>query len=223
MSKSRFEKLEGERSEVESGESPDRRIDARFGSDPELGTREADAAGPAAHLQRFDADGGDGLGLDRDPLATLPTLECPQCHHECGKFETACSRCRTSLTDAAARAHNLQRAEALAAARAQERAETEAKRKEEIAELEFQRIRAQETHQGLADELRAKYEGDDRTRGVHWPWVAAAAVCFFAAKVAPWFGLKMLCIAAGTVCLLTRVPGRAWRALAKPSRRFGGW
>lgn len=219
--KSRFDKLEGERPAVDAAED-EKRLDARFAADPEHGNRpdsgESNVA--SARLNRFDADGADGLGLDRDPLAKLPTLQCPACQNDCGKFETACSRCGVSLTDVAARAHNLLRAHSLAAERKQQQATTEQKRKEEIAEIEFNRIRAQETTAGLAADLRVKFEGDDRRSGAHWPWVFAAVVCFGLAKAVPWFGLRMFFVAAGTVCLLTRLPRSAWRALAKPARRW---
>lgn len=200
--KSRFDKLETERSEAEPAEA-EGRLDARF--------------------NRFDADGADGLGLDRDPLAKLPMLQCPACQTDCGKFETACSRCGASLTDDAARAHNLKRAEALQAERAAEQVVEEAKRKEEIAQLAFDRIRAREVQEGMADELHDKYADPDTARGPAWPFVVAAVVCFGLARLVPWFGLKVVFVAAGSLCLLTRLPRSAWRALARPARRFRGW
>lgn len=223
MTRSRFEKLEGERPAAEDTVDPDKRLDARFAAEPELGTRADASDAGAAHLGRFDADGGDGLGLDRDPLAKLPMLQCPACQVDCGKFETACSRCGASLTDAAARAHNLTRAEALSVERATAQEAVRAKRAEEIAELEVSRMRTREAQEGFAGELRETFANDGTVRGPHWPWVVAAVVCFGLARLVPWFGLRMFFVAAGTVCLLTRLPKSAWEALAKPARRRGGW
>lgn len=221
---SRFEKLEGERKDDGSEPAASPSLDQRFGADLEAGPR-VDVPDPARaevgaeRLGRFDADGADGLGLDRDPLAQLPTLQCPKCQAEGGKFETTCARCGTSLTDDAARAHNLQRLGALQAEQEQALTAERAKRAEEIRELEVGRLKMAGVQRELADELHEKFTGDERHRGPAWPWFVAAGGFFLVARLAPWFGVKTLCVALGTVCLLTRLPRSAWVALAKPTRR----
>lgn len=213
---SRFDKLEGERGEEAqpvTGASLE-----RFGAEPELGTRgpAVDAAAPALNaerLKRFDADGADGLGLDRDPLAALPMLECPACLTSCGKFEPRCHACRVSLTDEAARVHNLRRLEAMNQGQA-----------------------------ALAETARLKHEEENDAASVRWlekQRVEAVALNPPRQKTwAPWvYGGVVLCVLFGAFAgslrakvfagllvlglLATRMTRETWLRLGEQVRRRG--
>lgn len=222
MNRSRFDKLEGEREESEptsSGASLE-----RFSAEPELSER-AEPVDPmqpllgAERLQRFDTDGAQGLRLDRDPLAALPMLQCPACGAECGKFEAQCHQCRASLESPEARAHNLKRLEAF-------QTQTAATQRAGRDRLEAQQldapVRALEKSaaaQAMARELFESYsDHEGRLLGAAWQWWVAAGVFFGLAGVAPWLGLKLLAIALGMICVLTRVPRRAWARLGQSAR-----
>ncbi|MBS1152289.1 MAG: hypothetical protein H6Q89_3987 [Myxococcaceae bacterium] len=165
---SRFDKLEGER----EGGGEKRATGAsleRFGAEPELSPRapQADPMAPehgAQRLQRFEEDGNQGLGLDRDPLASLPMLECPSCATACGKFETACHGCGASLTSEAARAHNLKRLEALQAERAVGLEAEREKRELAFVETETRNLQRETAARQMAQELREDLTGESESR-----------------------------------------------------------
>ena len=210
---SRFDKLEGERDDAatpSSGASL-----GRFGAEPELGTRAA-AEDPnvpvlnAERIQRFDADGADGLGLDRDPLGALAMLECPACATPCGKFERACHACRASLTDDVARAHNLARLAAL--------------KLEEAAFAEAARVKHQEENDAASarwlEKQRVTRVQLDPPKVKTWaPWVYAGVMLCLPFAV---FGSGHIRVFAWLLMvglLSTRMTREMWIRLGKPVRR----
>lgn len=216
--KSRFDKLEVEGAHAEApatGASME-----RFAAEPELGTRapRVDQAQPTQdeqRLQRFDADGADGLGLDRDPLAALPMLECPACKSACGKFELQCHACQASLTTDAARAHNLQRLTELTASRAQELDADRERLRVHLDEAELQRMQRSAAERGMARELGEKFSG------ARW-WVSIA--CFYGlALLGPGFGFKLLMFLLGTVVLLAQLSPRVWLKLGENVKTWRRW
>ncbi len=218
---SRFSKLEGERGPVDEQVGTGASLE-RFAAEPPLALR-ADPADPMAplpnaeRLGRFDADGADGLGLDRDLLAELPTLQCAGCGAECGKFETQCHRCRASLTTPAVRDHNLAR---LNVAK-QERAQALADREQAIAaEVQAQTETNQARAASLASHDVAGPPPTDTARASPGPrlGVLGAALLF---TLITGGALRVLAAAIAIGALLSLLPQSVWIALGGNARDRG--
>ena len=224
---SRFDKLEGEREGGEAAASSGASLE-RFAAEPEMSAR-AEPVDPMApehgaeRLQRFEADGSDGLGLDRDPLAALPMLECVACKTACGKFEGVCHSCRTSLTSPEARAHNLARAEARNAERALSQAQNREKLRVQLDEAEQTAAQERAAQLGMARELGAKFSGSPDPSGATWGWWLAIAAFFGLFLLSSRFGFKVLFFSLAAVCLMTRVPRAVWLKLGQQARGRRFW
>lgn len=221
---SRFSKLEGEREGGDEKPSTGASLE-RFGAEPEL-TGRAEPVDPMApahgaeRLQRFEADGTEGLGLDRDPLALLPMLQCPACGTDCGKFELHCHGCRASLRTPEAHAHNLKRLEALQAERAAEVVVDREKLEEKLLDAELRGAQARLAEHGMAKELRESYSGES-TSSQHsaLKWWGAIAVALLIAVFARGSGVKAIAAIVFGVLLLTRLPRGVWLKLGQKARR----
>jgi hypothetical protein len=213
---SRFSKLEGEREG--GGEKPASGASLeRFASEPELGPRTApaDAMAPehgSERLQRFEEDGALGLGLDRDPLAALPMLQCPACGIACGKYETQCHGCQASLTTAEARAHNLKRLEALQLERSAEQEAVRQKRHDQQLELEQQR---------LQDQASVSSGGDAAYAPLRNTWLfrkLGFAACSLALAIFGRGWLSGLGIILFAIMVMTLIPQAVWMRLTQKVR-----
>ncbi len=106
MSNSRFEKLERPRTE-----EPDKPQDTmtqgaslgRFSNDPSEARARDDAPKP---MERFEADGTQGLRVDRQDETVQPFIRCPVCERDWGRFDTRCGQCGEALDSAKAHAFN---------------------------------------------------------------------------------------------------------------------
>jgi hypothetical protein len=217
---SRFSKLEGERGGPDAPTSSGASLE-RFADEPELSARAdpPDAMAPAQgaeRLERFAADGSDGLGLDRDPLALLPTIQCVECGADCGKFEVNCHRCRGALTTASVRAHNLKRLEALHAERAAALDAQREKREQELIEAEQISRQLREAQSAMAGELHQKYSGQSPARG-RWQRVAVAAGLILVGAFASGVG-RAMALLLGAGVLLSLIPQRVWLRLGRAVR-----
>jgi hypothetical protein len=165
-------------------------------------------------LARFTADGAQALATDDDALARLPSLECPACGLEGGKFERRCRRCDAALDGPDGRALNLRRLAAFDAERAETAARAASRRAVEIAEAVARKAeeRAALVRQ-LDDVKHAQLEalgGAPRLTGALAGWVAiiAAAGLSVVLKGAPSAFFAVVAAA----LLLTQRPrgGLAW-------------
>lgn len=216
---SRFSKLETEREGGEQRPSSGASLE-RFGAEPELGPRPepVDAIAPqhgAERLRRFEDDGADGLGLDRDPLARLPMLQCPGCGASCGKFELRCHGCQSSLTTPEARAHNFKRLEALLAEREADLELEREKRREEQVDAELRALQARSIEGGF-EQLR---EGEPGARKQWLLLRLAVGAIALGLAVLGHGGLS----AVGWLILglvgMTFIPQRVWLKLGEKTRR----
>ncbi len=222
---SRFTRLETEREPTPDSTPASGASLERFAPEPDLAPH-PDPADPMAplpgsqRLQRFEEDGAQGLGLDRDPLAALAMLQCPSCGIDCGKFETRCHGCTGSLTTPLAREHNLLRVEALKA-ELEVALESDRERREQAlheGELLAQQTKAAE--RGMALELHDKFSGKSivRNKVALLVW-GAMAFALLVGVVARGIGPKILALTGFTLLLLTRIPPDLWRKLLQKARR----
>ena len=196
----------------------------RFGAEPEL-TARAEPVDPMApahgaeRMQLFEADGAEGLGLDRDPLALLPMLQCPACGTDCGKFELLCHGCSASLRTPAAHAHNLKRLEALQTERAAAVVEDRKTLEERLIDAELLGVQARLAEHGMAKELRESYSGESTSsRHSALKWWAVIAVALLIAVLARGSGVKAIAATVFGVLLLTRLPRGVWLKLGQKAR-----
>jgi hypothetical protein len=106
MSGSRFDKLERpreERKEDASEQSSPGLTVGRFTPGGPSPTRE-EAAEPT--LERFAADGTQGLRTDRHADEEQPFIRCPVCERDWGRFDTRCGQCGEALDTEKAKAFN---------------------------------------------------------------------------------------------------------------------
>jgi hypothetical protein len=102
MSGSRFDKLERQRPEDSEREEKPRSQGAalgRFdGEAPHARPESQDASPPApTTLERFEADGSQGLRMDRHSDEEQPFIRCPVCERDWGRFDTRCGQCGEAL------------------------------------------------------------------------------------------------------------------------------
>jgi hypothetical protein len=106
MSGSRFDKLERpreERKEDASEQSSPGLTIGRFTPEGPSPARE-EAAAPS--LERFAADGTQGLRTDRHADEEQPFIRCPVCERDWGRFDTRCGQCGEALDTEKAKAFN---------------------------------------------------------------------------------------------------------------------
>ncbi len=219
---SRFEKLEEAREADESQPASGASLE-RFGAEPELSPRAApaDPMAPehgAERLQRFEEDGADGLGLDRDPLAALPMLQCLACGTDCGKFETVCHRCGVSLTSAEARAHNGKRLVALEAEKAAGREAERQQYEQDGVDGQLRMLERMGHERDLAAELHENYSGDsqERTRGRLWRLGGSGTALLLGGLTHG--GLSALMFVIAGALALSLLPKSAWLRLGQKVR-----
>jgi len=209
----RFGKLENER-ERPAQENLRPSLE-RFGAEAPARGQPAEADAPGgAPLARFEADGGEHVRLEEDPLAGLGIRRCAACEKDNGKFDTRCIFCGASLTSPEAMALNLslleqqQQAQAASAARSREANVREIL---EVADERLRRERKEET------ELSFSHPKGVRNTAM----VVGAIACFAVALAAHSFCLSFPLLFAGVVLLGLRAP----RLLAVLGTRLGrrGW
>jgi hypothetical protein len=218
---SRFSKLEGDRPSEDDKPATGASLE-RFAAEPELGARvdPVDRLAPehgAERLQRFEAGGNEGLGLDRDPLAKLPMLECPRCKTQCGKFETTCHGCQTSLTTAEARDHNLRRLESLKAEQAVSLEAERDKREQELIDAELGRMQVRAAEHGMAQDLRDTFSLETR-KSAGRKWWAATWIALATGLLVHSTGLKVAMFGLFAVLLMSRLPRSVWTYLGQKAR-----
>jgi hypothetical protein len=136
MSGSRFDKLERQRHEDAEGEekpaSQGAALDRFGGQAPSHRAPHQDAPSPEpVALERFEADGTQGVRMDRHSNEEQPFIRCPACERDWGRFDTRCGQCGEALDTPKARAFN----QALWAKRLAERQEEQ----QGIAQRELER------------------------------------------------------------------------------------
>lgn len=155
-----------------------------------------------------------------DVRALLPDLECPACGTTDSKFASHCRTCGAAFDAPAAQAHNLARAEQLAAQRAAEQSQRDLSARAAIEDTRRQQ-------EALRERMTEWVKNDQRAhRFERWApalggvRVAAAAALLLLLRFAP------LPVARAGLCvvlpvLLVTLPASAWRFLGKHRRR--GW
>ncbi|MBL9037766.1 MAG: hypothetical protein JNG84_04550 [Archangium sp.] len=207
---SRFDKLEIPRTPRKAEDSP--RLD-RFGAD-DAAPAPAPAVQPGEAMRRFEEDGGAGVHLDRDALASLPFRRCPACQRDSSKWDTACIFCRAPLDTPEAIAFNLQLLTELEATRTAEKQAIESSRHAEVVH------RANEQAEVILQEARHRREQETTSRRL--AAAAVALVCFAILWGAPWYTLKFFAFVGFVLSLSVAVPADVWRRLAESGRK-GPW
>jgi hypothetical protein len=188
MSGSRFDKLERPRQEAPDDEKPNAQgasLD-RFGA-PQAPARTPEA--PEPPLERFEADGSQGLRVDRHTDEEQPFTRCPVCEADWGRFETRCNQCGEALDTDKARAFNAALWSKRLAERAQEakgeaeRAAAQAKQQQEFDEARkgmaiamAQQVKQRYQLQSAAGDVRSNWGFGAR---YGWRWRALGPVPFF--------------------------------------------
>jgi hypothetical protein len=163
MSGSRFDKLERQRHEdPEREEKPGSQGAAldRFGrqSPSPHAPPQNEAAPEPVTLERFEADGTQGLRMDRHSDEEQPFIRCPACERDWGRFDTRCGQCGEALDTPKARDFN----QALWAKRLAERQEERQGVEQRALEQEKQRRELQEQKvnmgRAIAQQVKQDYQ-----------------------------------------------------------------
>lgn len=214
---SRFDKLEGKRrspAEQKSGATLE-----RFTEVPAPPPRGELVPSSQPALERFASDGTDAVRINDDELTALPSLECPACGGQAGKFDVSCFNCGTRLDTPAARAHNLARLEALRAQRAEEAARVAARREAEIAQAAQLRKEERALLLKQLDDIKRAYGGgrDDELHRYVGVWVAIVVCAALAMEVRG--GLRLFFGLVALALVLTRLPLGVWAWLGRHLHR----
>jgi hypothetical protein len=160
MSTSRFDKLERPREERKDDASEQSTPGLSVGRFTPVDTAPTREESAERSLERFTADGTQGLRTQRRADEEQPFVRCPVCERDWGRFDTRCGQCGEALDSEKAKAFNA----ALWAKRLEERraeAEGAAQREAAAAKQQAELDDAKKAMAiGLAQQVKHRYEAE---------------------------------------------------------------